>query len=449
MTDPAAPATGIEGPQGRSWLSRRLVALSFAPLDGVLLALIVLGWFLRLHAFSFPDSLLFDEHHFVDNARRYLRHQPDMNDHPPLGKLLIAASILAFGDNPVAWRLPALGCGALIVIMGGVSGARLFRRRSAGWMVAALLSTDGFLISYSRVGLLDGYLAACAIVAVFVATLTFTRVTALAGGLIAGVASCIKFSGAAVLAPMLLAIGMSGITRRRKGVLMALVLAACPTTYCAVFAVGLRMADHPASIAEIARETFRLLVHHAGLTDMKNPLTSSWPTWILPARPIVLGHIRQTGAVRILSSIGNLAIWWAAMATAMGLMWTILVQGLAATLQPRRDPSRRGTGETRATAFLNEHGHAVLLVLAAAIAFLAPWILTHRDSYIYHFLPSYAVLVLLLGGVLDWYHRRRPLVVLTFVVLVLLVSAFYAPVWSFLATNEDAVARRLFLRTWM
>jgi dolichyl-phosphate-mannose--protein O-mannosyl transferase len=409
---------------------------------------IIFGWFLRLHAFSFPDFMLFDEHHFVDNARNYLRHQPDGNDHPPLGKLFIAASILLVGDNSVGWRMPALACGAITVIMGGVVAARLFRRSSAGWMAAALLSTDGFLISYSRLALLDGYLAACAMLALFVASSGWTRRTALAGGLIAGVASSIKFSGGAVLVPMFFAVATSSVARRRKASLAILLSVVCLVTYISAFAIGSRMIGHPASIAEVARGTLRLLTHHAALTDMTNPFASSWSTWILPARPIVFAHVRQIGSVRVLSSIGNLAIWWASVATAMALMWTILVNGLWATLHPQPDSAGAGADEARVAAFMRQNGRAVLLALTAAMAFLAPWVLTHRDSYIYHFLPSYAVLVLLLGGVLDWCQARRPFAVLLFFLLVLLVSAFYAPVWSFFTTDENAVARRLFVPTW-
>ncbi len=80
-------ATGLDGGFGRpgsgdAWLLLGLAAV-----------LIALGVWCRTVGFGFPPTFLFDEHHFVENARNYLNHAADWNDHPPLGKLFIAASI--------------------------------------------------------------------------------------------------------------------------------------------------------------------------------------------------------------------------------------------------------------------------------------------------------------------------------------------------------------------
>jgi dolichyl-phosphate-mannose--protein O-mannosyl transferase len=469
----AEPTRPPSSPRWGSWAIRQL-----SPVGCVVLVLIGLGVFLRVHAFAFPQTFLFDEHHFVENARNYLRHQPDWNDHPPLGKLFIAASMLWWGDNPVGWRAPALLGGLLVLAAGALAAARLFRSRRAGALTAALLSADGFLISYSRAGLLDGYLAACAILSLLVATLPWTPWTALAAGLLGGIACSIKFSGAAVLVPLLIALATVTLSGRRKALLAAILLATVLVTYVGSFSIGLGLARHPASVLDVIRETLRLVAHHAALTDMKNAWASSWPTWLLPARPLLLGYISQTGSLRVLSSLGNLATWWAAMILALTLGWTILVRGLETTwggprwgaptphaaapsnaaaadeplpVASRRAPRGAPSGMSfpeLAGDFLDEHGRATLLVLSTALAFLAPWILTRRDSYIYHFLPSYAVLVLLLGGFLDWWQTRRPSQVLHFLLVVLLVAAFYAPVWSFLPLDPRGVSYRLFLGSW-
>src|SRR5581483_4403071 len=56
----------------------------------VLAMMLAGGVVLRLRNIGFPPRFTFDEHHFVPNARRYLVGEADDNDHPPLGKLLIA-----------------------------------------------------------------------------------------------------------------------------------------------------------------------------------------------------------------------------------------------------------------------------------------------------------------------------------------------------------------------
>ena len=90
----------------------------------------------------------------------------------------------------------------------------------------------------------------------------------------------------------------------------------------------------------------------------------------------------------------------------------------------------------------------MLILLAGCIGFVAPWVLTHRDSYIYHFLPSYMAIILILAGYIDWIRKRKPIDAVLFAGLVLVVAAFYAPIWSSMVTSEDAVNARLFMGAW-
>src|SRR5262249_49678571 len=155
---------------------------------------------------------------------------------------------------------------------------------------------------------------------------------------------------------------------------------------------GLAMARQPASVPAVMAKSWALVNQHAGATEMKNPWVSSWPTWALPRRTVMIGYFPTRRNVRALTSLGNPATWWASVALALVLGWQILWRGVARVV--RAAPP--GTAGSNGAGFLEEHGRATLIVLSTALAFLAPWVLTHRDSYIYHFLPSYAAMVLLL-----------------------------------------------------
>lgn len=404
------------------------------PIDVVIGVLLVAGFALRLHDFSFPGHMTFDEHHFVENARNYLSGKHDWNDHPPLGKLFIALSIHVFGDNSVGWRAPALFFGALTLILTALAVRRLAGDWRTGWLAAALLAADGFFISYSRLGLLDGDLVACAAAALLVATLRPTWKTAALAGVVTGVACSIKFSGVALFPLFLTAfVTAPGVTPRRKAALFTGLAVVAVGLYFALYALGLRLTNNPISVVE---DTRRLLAHHATLTGMTNPLTSSWPTWALPTRPLMMGAFHVDGGVRALSSLGNLAIWWPAVVLGLGLAVTVVWRGVGNVL------ARDGEG------FVSTNGRAVVLLGSGALSFIGPWLMSRRDSYIYHFLPAYFFLVVLLGLFVGWLHKTRNTAALAYLLMVLLVFSFYAPVWSFFVISYDAFDARFFLEGW-
>jgi dolichyl-phosphate-mannose--protein O-mannosyl transferase len=441
--------------------------LAVTPFGAMVAALLALGAYLRLHAFDVPATFMFDEHHFVENARNYLSHRVDDNDHPPLGKLIIAAFMRGLGDRPLGWRAGALVSGGLTVVLGAVAAARMFRSGRAGWTVAALLAADGFFISYSRAALLDGFLATCAAAALVLWTAPRSKAVAVVAGAMTGAATCIKFSGVGLLPALLLGLHMpptsrTPLSKSARAVHSVLLTGVAFSTYVAFYAYGLHTARQPATVAAVIRDTVRLVAHHAGLTEMKNPWTSGWVTWALPTRPILLGSTGHMGAVRVLTSLGNLATWWASILLALACAATIGWRGLRRTVaDPReaersqdsgiaRDVADRGSpgASIGVEAFVAAHGRAVVTAVAVALGFLAPWVLTHRDSYVYHFLPSYTALVVLLGGYLRWVGLRRPGWVLVFMAVVLVVAAFYAPVWSMTPLRWSGVRWRLFFENW-
>jgi dolichyl-phosphate-mannose--protein O-mannosyl transferase len=128
---------------------------------------------------------------------------------------------------------------------------------------------------------------------------------------------------------------------------------------------------------------------------------------------------------------------------------------LLATLQPRADArtetvlvSDTSTPSWPLEAFVLAHGRAVVLAVVGAAAFVSPWVLTHRDSYIYHFLPAYAVLLVLLGGYVGTLWPARFRAVLGYVAVVTIVAGWYGPVWSFLPLSHQSYEQRLPVETW-
>src|SRR5204863_1197913 len=118
--------------------------------------------------------------------------------------------------------------------------------------------------------------------------------------------------------------------------------------------------------------------------------------------------------------LGNPLLWWSSALAVAGTVGSVLLQG---------GRELRGAGRARreaVTSFLRARWPSIL-PLAAFLGFLAPWVLTSRDSYIYHYLPSYGFGLMLLAGTATRAAQRFPLALLVAVLLVAEVSVFYAP----------------------
>lgn len=114
-------------------------------------------------------SLIFDEAYYVQAARTLLgwpvpagAHYAgsiaglDPNtEHPPLGKVLIAASMLVFGDNGIGWRIPSVIAGmvSLLAVYGIVRSCRESRWFGIG--VVGILGFENLTLVHGRIATLD------------------------------------------------------------------------------------------------------------------------------------------------------------------------------------------------------------------------------------------------------------------------------------------------------
>jgi dolichyl-phosphate-mannose-protein mannosyltransferase len=437
-------------PPGPDWrrLSLRLTQSVLdlgddAPLLLVCAALVLFGCALRVQNLGFPDSVVFDEKLFVGSAREYLNRLPDSNDHPPLGKLLIALGMHCWGDNSLGWRIMPLGFGIANVVLAHLLGQRVFRNPVAGWLAGAFVAADGFLVSYSRVAMLDGMLTTCILACALAAVRAKSPLRILAAAALAGCAMSIKFSGVAALLGVWMTIA-SQRGWRRSAVLGGGTLLACVSTYTALHALGLWVSDLPAGVDDVWRTTCRLIAGHSRITTFHHPASSHWYTWVIPLKPIIL---REHGAdhlmARMLTSLGNPLLWWTSTAAACALAAWLFWMGPQQALARLREPEPASAAGPVQAQF-----RGVVQLFAFWLGMLSPWIVLPRQSYVYHYLPSYACGLVLLAGLVAWVHARRAWLPLVFVLLVANVSVIYAPLWGQIPISEEGAHRRLWLDTW-
>ncbi|KTW01612.1 dolichyl-phosphate-mannose-protein mannosyltransferase [Sphingomonas yabuuchiae] len=327
---------------------RRLLAPLRHPVPA-LLSLLIAAQALFCWRLTMPPTLVFDEVHYVPAARTLLALEGPVNiEHPLLGKILIAAGMLMFGDNAVGWR--ALSTVAGTAIVGGVFAiVWLMTRRTRAAAIGALLTMLNFMVLVqARIAMLDGFVAAFVVLAVAAMAWAMrgnavrSRWRWTLGAVLLGLAVGVKWAAVPYLGYA--AIGFVLLKRQdpsrwpglRWWSAWGLLGLGAGLAYAATFAPAFFYVREPMTLAGLlpfqlemyARQTQVLPPHH---------YQSAWWSWPVIGRPIWYFYEMAEGAQRGIFLLGNPAVMWgglvAVAACALGWLRTREVRlGVAAAL---------------------------------------------------------------------------------------------------------------------
>ncbi|MCW4031602.1 MAG: glycosyltransferase family 39 protein, partial [Candidatus Bathyarchaeota archaeon] len=100
----------------------------------------------------------FDDIYYVRTAEQYLTLQiPYEWTHPPMGKLIIASGISAYGFNPFGWRIMGVTFAALMIPIVYILGKKLLGTWIGGFSSAFLLTFDFMHFTMGRMATVDTY----------------------------------------------------------------------------------------------------------------------------------------------------------------------------------------------------------------------------------------------------------------------------------------------------
>jgi len=154
--------------------------------------------------FSFimqPDELVFDEQHYVTEARSILQGGDDLHrEHPPLGKLFIVFGMFLFGDNPLGWRFFSILFGAICIVLFYLVCRRLGIPRRASFLATSLLALDNLSFIQASIAMLDVYSLAFMLLSFWL----YLRGRYLLSGVSVGLSALAKLSGVLALPVILL-----------------------------------------------------------------------------------------------------------------------------------------------------------------------------------------------------------------------------------------------------
>ncbi|HCS61939.1 MAG TPA: dolichyl-phosphate-mannose--protein mannosyltransferase [Microbacterium sp.] len=460
----------------------------FAPLVVTALAAV-----LRLANLGHPHELMFDETYYVKDAWSLwtLGYEGSWGDganeafpsgdtsaldstgsfvvHPPLGKWIIALGMGLFGSgSSEAWRLTTALLGAATVLV-----VYLVARALTGSIVAAtiaglLLAIDGLSIVMSRIALLDGALTFFILLGfLFIlydrtrsmrraeyvdaddrerlwGRIFWRRPWVIAAGVALGAASAVKWSGLYALAGLgLYLVVTDALARRRAGIAFwpmdavarqgsvsfLLLVPAALVTYLVTWSGWLvtaggydRQSDANPLIA-LWKYHQSMYGFHIGLTTGHPYASPAWQ-WPLLIRPtaVWVGDDASCGTdhcISVISSVPNPLIWYAGVAAALFLLYRFV----------------RGLIQGRPVSWTQ------LVPLVGLAVTYVPWLMIpSRTIFQFYTVTMMPFLVLALVFALREIAGRRtdPLerrqagerTVFVFLVITLLVSAFFYPVWT-------------------
>ncbi|MDQ7857245.1 MAG: phospholipid carrier-dependent glycosyltransferase [Armatimonadota bacterium] len=411
--------------------------------EPLLLALVVgitlFAALVRFPRLGTPSWMIFDEIYYAKAARQILAGQEvtEERTHPPLSKLIIAAGIVAAGDNAVGWRLPGAVAGVLLVLVVYLLALLLFKDQFIAAASAMLVALDGLVFVESRIAKPDIFLTLFLFVA-YTAFWMFLRARPAGAGAAAGAHVWLYLAGAAagcavatkwttvvplsvIQVTLALALGWGRLTLTRRDVLhLAAAFIAVPVAVYLLTYVPYFVRGHTA--AEFVAHQRSMYEFHASLTE-GHPYQSAWWSWPLLLRPIWYEYYEAAdGLFRGVVAIGNPIIWWAALpALAVFAVFAARARALP----------------------------DLFVVLGFAIAYVQYAFIT-RALFLYHFLPAVPFLVLGLAAVLA---RVRAQVGSGVVLMYLLLAAgwlvaFY-PVLSALGVSGDRITRLMWFGSWI
>jgi predicted membrane-bound dolichyl-phosphate-mannose-protein mannosyltransferase len=118
--------------------------------------LLMLG--LHLLAIGSPDMMMFDEYHYVPEAQSILDGGELLRwEHPPLGKLFIAAGIALFGDTPFGWRIFSALFGVAAILLFYLICRELTTGKYLPLAATSIFALENLSFVQSGIAMLDVY----------------------------------------------------------------------------------------------------------------------------------------------------------------------------------------------------------------------------------------------------------------------------------------------------
>ena len=367
---------------------------------------------------SHTSGTYWDEIYYVRAAEQTLKLQTPSAawDHPLTSKLIIAAGIAVFGDNPFAWRIPGVIFAALGILLIYFFAKRVFKSSRAGLIAAFLLTFEFMHFVEARLAVPEPYILFF-VIAMFYFFYRYWEDPGRNGkylflslvffGLGFSTKWTVMFGFVGMVVLLILLKWRKPVIRGSEVFWFVGGLAAAVAIYMLSYTTYF-LAGHGAH--DFWHLQFDMYRSQAG---MRMPYygSSAWYTWPLILRPMFVYLGSFDDSTGYISSMGNPALWWAGIAAMLGIFWLAI-----------------------------KHRNNIAIFIS--IPFLTQWlffITIKRPIMIYHFFPNVLFMILAVTLWIQWLwgkYKWGKWVVAGYLALNVVCFALFFPVLSGLPMSQ-------------
>ncbi|MFA9463742.1 MAG: phospholipid carrier-dependent glycosyltransferase [Velocimicrobium sp.] len=386
---------------------------------------------------SFRNSTYFDEIYHARTAYEYLTGEYSYeNTHPPLGKTLIALGIKLFGMNPFGWRFMGTLFGVLMIPVIYVFAFKLVSSTFLSTIISILFTFDFMHFVQTRIATIDVFVTFF-IMIMYLFMFLYIRENKnywlALSGICMGFGVACKWTGAyagiglAIIFFLHLIQNYKNASNKNKGIhnaiqtclLCVLFFVIIPVTIYTLSYIPFRDGTDRGIIARMLNNQVSMYHYHTTV-NATHPYSSWWYQWPTMYRPIwyYSGYISDTVKEGI-SAFGNPLVWWTGIVAFFYCAYQMIKE---------RDKTAR-------------------FLCIAYLAQYVPWFFVTRITFIYHYFPSVAFVVLMIGyGMKKLWEQDQVLWKRRFIIYagltILLFAAFY-PVLSGMPVSVSYVSNFL------
>jgi dolichyl-phosphate-mannose-protein mannosyltransferase len=418
---------------------------------------------------TYMSETYFDEVYYVRTAENYLHLQyPYEWTHPPLGKFIIASSIVAFGFSPFGWRIMGVVFAMLMIPLIYVLGKKLFGTWIGAFASAFLLTFDFMHFTMARMATVDTYvvffsLASQLFFLIYLANVSkegwktpvlplFLSFLFFAFGFSTKWLVLYGFIGMLVI---LFALRLKEIQKLTGSLSKKLNAILDHPFYLLpsflMVAVGIYFLTYipdmlaGRSFLDVLGLQGSMYIYHSTLVAT-HPFSSAWWSWPLLVKPLWLyGSSLPLNMKSTITLLGNPAVWWVGFAAVIGV--TVVA---ASSLLGRfwKTASKKTPSVAGAVG-----GFDLAAVFIAVVFFFQwlPYIFISRITFIYHFYVSVPFLCLASAYFISKYWSNRWVKVAAgafFAAVVVLFALFY-PVISGVPVSTGQVDSLRWFDSWV